>query len=303
MAIKIIDISTHQKEIDWDLVKAQSIGGAILRIGYTGWGSLDSAIDAYFEQNYQGVISAGLPVGVYFYSVAITEAEAIAEAKFALNILNSRHLDYPIYFDTEESNRKPVSQANVGKEQLTKTIKAFCDYILNNSNYKVGVYASKSWFNSKLNYADIADYSIWVAQYNETCTFTDKYDIWQYSSTEKLDGIDGVTDINYLYTDFGESEEETLKLKVVKQKLVIRDKLTFTTKSIIDYDPFTKKNVKRTRAAASGKVLATLNIGTEITVTDLISGIAADGWQWVKVDYNGIVGYCQYDSMAYTLEK
>ena len=96
-----------------------------MRIGYTGWGSLDSAIDAYFEQNYQGVISAGLPVGVYFYSVAITEAEAIAEAKFALNILNSRHLDYPIYFDTEEQNRTPNSQSSIGKTQLTKVTKAF----------------------------------------------------------------------------------------------------------------------------------------------------------------------------------
>ena len=222
MAIKIIDISTHQKEIDWDLVKAQSIGGAILRIGYTGWGSLDSAIDAYFEQNYQGVISAGLPVGVYFYSVAITEAEAIAEAKFALNILNSRHLDYPIYFDTEESNRKPVSQANVGKEQLTKTIKAFCDYVLNNSNYKVGVYASKSWFNSKLNYTDIGKYFIWVAQYNTECTFDQRYDIWQYSSIIKLNGVSGhdsMVDANFLYVDFNTQEteiKETMLLKCIK---------------------------------------------------------------------------------------
>ena len=221
----IIDVSTYQKEIDWDKMKAQGVQGAILRIGYTGWGSLKSEIDAYFEKNYQGASNASLPIGVYFYSVAITEQEAIDEARFTLELLKNRKLAYPVFFDTEESNRKPVSQASVGKEQLTKTIKAFCDYVLNNSNYKVGVYASKSWFNSKLNYTDIGKYFIWVAQYNTECTFDQRYDIWQYSSIIKLNGVSGhdsMVDANFLYVDFQSTEnnesekEETMLLKCIK---------------------------------------------------------------------------------------
>lgn len=252
----IIDVSTHQKEIDWDLVKAQGIGGAILRIGYTGWGSLKSYIDAYFEQNYKGASNADLPIGVYFYSVAITEQEAIDEARFTLELLKNRKLAYPVFFDTEESNREPLSQASVGKEQLTKTTKAFCDYILNNSNYKVGVYASKSWFNSKLNYDDIAKYSIWVAQYNTVCTFEQKYDMWQYSSVIKLDGVSGhdsMVDANFLYVDFNTQETE------IKETMLLKCIKVSTTKGY----PYRNK--------AGGTVTGYYKVGDTIKVTNAYS--------------------------------
>lgn len=252
----IIDVSTHQKNIDWDKIKNQRVDGTILRIGYTGWGSLKSEIDAYFEKNYKGVVSVGLPVGVYFYSVAITEAEAIAEAKFALDVLNGRHLDYPIYFDTEESNRKPNSQSNIGKTQLTKVAKAFCEFILNNSSYKVGVYASKSWFNSKLNYDDIAKYSIWVAQYNTVCTFEQKYDMWQYSSVIKLDGVsghDGMVDANFLYVDFNTQETE------IKETMLLKCIKVSTSKGY----PYRNK--------AGGAILGYYKVGDTIKVTNAYS--------------------------------
>lgn len=309
----IIDVSTHQKEINWVVIKSQGVEGAILRVGYTGWGSLESYIDAYFERNYKGVTQVNLPVGVYFYSVAITEQEAIDEAKFTLELLKGRKLDMPIFFDTEEQNRKPYNQSNIGKTKLTSVTKAYCDYILNNSDYKVGVYASKSWFETKLNYDDLAHYVIWVAQYNDVCTFKKPYDIWQFSSQYYLAGVSGhsgMVDANWLYETENGDDDMPLKLVVRKQTLVLRKELTFIKRSVKDLCPFTNAYHKTTRYVASGVILKgsdgknkIFNVGDSLEITELIPGLQLDKWQWVKVLYNGVEYYAQYDSMAYSIEK
>lgn len=307
----IIDVSTHQKEIDWLKAKNQGVRGAILRIGYTGWGSLESYIDAYFERNYKGVKQVELPVGVYFYSVAITEKEAIDEAKFTLELLKGRKLDMPIFFDTEEQNRKPYNQSNIGKTKLTSVTKAYCDYILNNSDYKVGVYASKSWFETKLNYDDLAQYVIWVAQYNEVCTFKKPYDIWQFSSQYYLAGVSGhsgMVDANWLYTEI--EEEEMLKIVVRKQVLYLRKELKFVYKYWDDLCPFTKTEHTTKRYVADGALvrdangkIVKLEIGDSVEIVEFIPKLQLDGWQWLKVKYNDQICYAQYDSMAYSIEK
>lgn len=233
----IIDVSTHQKEIDWDLVKAQGIGGAILRIGYTGWGTGKTKSKDYrFERNYAECQRLGIDTGVYWYSCAVTEAEAIVEATKTLAYLNNRPLQFPIFFDTEDThdidNGSPVSQLTLvktkGKKALTDIAIAFCETI-KNAGYMTGVYANLYWFKNQLNVDELTKYYIWVAQYNDTCDAKHRYDIWQYSSTVKLDGVPtnyGYVDANYLYVDFqntnentenNESEnEETMLLKCIK---------------------------------------------------------------------------------------
>lgn len=309
----IIDVSTHQKEIDWVKVKNQGVRGAILRIGYTGWGSLESYIDAYFEKNYQGVTQVNLPVGVYFYSVAITEQEAINEARFTLELLKGRKLDLPIFFDTEEQNRKPYNQSNIGKSKLTSVTKAYCDYILNNSQYKVGVYASKSWFENKLNYDDIAHYVIWVAQYNSVNTFKKPYDIWQFDSQYYLAGVSGhsgMVDANWLYEKENGDDDMPLKLVVRKQSLVLRKELSFTRRSVRDLCPFTKTYHTTTRYVANGDILkgndgrnVVFNVGESVEVIELLPGLQLDSWQWFRIKYKDKEYFCQYDSMAYSIEK
>lgn len=307
----IIDVSTHQKEIDWLKVKNQGVRGAILRIGYTGWGSLESYIDAYFEANYKGASDVKLPIGVYFYSVAITEQEAIKEAQFTLELLNNRQLDLPIFFDTEEQNRTPENQSNIGKARLTNVTRAYCDYILNNSQYRAGVYASKSWFENKLNYSGIANYVIWVAQYNSVNTFSEQYDIWQFTSQYYLAGVSGhsgMVDANWLYTEI--EEEEMLKLVIRKQSLVLRKELSFTRRSVRDLCPFTKTHHTTTRYVANGDILkgsdgrnVVFNVGQSLEIVELLPGLQLDSWQWFRVKYKDKEYFCQYDSMAYSIEK
>ena len=109
------------------------------------------------------------------------------------------------------------------------------------------------------------------------------------------------TEVNQRFTE----SENDMPLKIVArtQKLAIRETMTFTTKKVVDYDPFTDKAVVRTRPSATGKIIHILGIGQSVDIIAPIPGIAKDGWQWFSVNYNGKTGYCQYDSMAYSIEE
>lgn len=190
---KGIDVSKYQGNIDWDKVKQSGVEFAILRIGF---GKQSSQKDQTFERNFSECKRVGIPVGIYLYSYALTEAAAVAEAKNCLNWLAGRKLELPIYFDIEDKTQQGFS-----KEILTNMCKAFCEEI-EKAGYWAGVYANKYWFTNKLNRAELEKlYTIWVAQYSSKNTYAGKYDIWQYSSKGAVPGIKGNVDMNYMYRD------------------------------------------------------------------------------------------------------
>ncbi len=194
-----IDVSKWQGTIDWSAVAAAGIDFAIIRVGYRGYTQGSLIEDPYFRQNIQGATKAGIKVGVYFLTQAITEAEAVEEASMAMQWVRGYHLDYPIYIDTEWSNKNKDGRAdNLSKAQRTKVVKAFCKTV-QNSGYTAGVYASKSWYQDNLYADELNDYVIWVAQYNTECTYTGKYDMWQYTKVGRIPGINGNVDLNICY--------------------------------------------------------------------------------------------------------
>ena len=162
---KGIDISTFQgklSEQDWRNIKNSGIDFAIIRIGYTGYGTQKSKQkDDQFENNYAQCKKIGMPVGVYWYSCAVTEEEAIEEAKLTLKYLEGKQLEYPVYIDTEDNHDikkySKESQYSIGKNRLTKVINAYCKYI-EDRNYYVGIYASLSWLNNQLILDDLKAY-------------------------------------------------------------------------------------------------------------------------------------------------
>ena len=192
-----IDVSKWQGTIDWPTVKAAGIEFAIIRVGYRGSKTGVLVEDPTFKQNIEGATKAGLKVGVYFFTQAITEAEAVEEASMALSLTKNYNLAFPIFVDTE--NGSGNARAN-GLDKATRTacVSAFCKTI-QNSGRTAGVYASKSWYKSKLNTDQLNSYCIWVAQYNTTCTYTGKYNIWQYTQTGRVPGIKGNVDLNISY--------------------------------------------------------------------------------------------------------
>ncbi len=191
-----IDVSKWQGEIDWKAVADAGIDFAIIRVGYRGASTGVLVEDPYFKKNIKGATGNGIKVGVYFFTQAITEAEAVEEASMALSLVSGYKLEYPIFIDTESASGGRAN--NVGKAQRTAIIKAFCKTI-QNGGYKPGVYASTSWYNDKLNASELSSYTIWVAQYNTKCTYKGKYHMWQYSSKGTVPGIKGNVDMNISY--------------------------------------------------------------------------------------------------------
>jgi len=196
---KGIDVSKWQGNIDWKKVKASGIDYAIIRVGYRGYGSGALVEDPYFRQNIEGATKAGLKVGVYFFSQAITTAEAVEEASMAINAVKGYKLHYPIYFDTELATTNSTGRAdNLGSGQRTDIANAFCQTV-RNSGYKAGVYASKSWFQYRVNYSTLSKYDIWLAHYTTATDFAHRYDMWQYTGTGSCPGVSGSVDLNWAY--------------------------------------------------------------------------------------------------------
>lgn len=197
--IKGMDVSAWQGKLskaNFEKAKAAGINFVILRLGYTGSSSKSPTIDSVFENNYANAIAAGLPVGVYYYSLATTEAKGKEEANFCIKNLKGKNITYPVYIDMEDN----TYQGKKSAATLASVCNSFCNTI-SNAGYKAGVYASLSWFNNKIGNIT-ATHSKWVAQYNSTCTYKGTYDMWQYSSSESVPGIASRTDVNYCYKNF-----------------------------------------------------------------------------------------------------
>lgn len=190
MKYKGIDVSKWQGDINFKKA-SKEIDFVIMRIGY---GMYESQKDSKFEANYEGFRNLGVPVGIYHYSYAKSIDEAKREASVVLKWLKNRKLNLPVYFDIEDK-----SQINLGKNVLTSMCDTFCKEI-EKAGYWAGIYANKYFFTTYLDYKKLEEkYTIWVAQYNSTNTYSGKYDMWQYTSSGKVSGINGNVDMNYLY--------------------------------------------------------------------------------------------------------
>lgn len=195
--MKIIDVSHYNGSINWAKV-AKSCDGVIIRAGYRGYGSGELVTDSKFKENIKGATKAGLKVGVYFVTQAITEQEAKSEAKYTLELVKSYKLDLPIFIDSENGNNQGTGRADRGKLNRSKRsviLKAFCLEIVN-SGFKAGVYASQAWFIDDLDLATLKQFYIWVAKYSDTAPNI-YFNAWQYTSTSKIDGITGNVDVSY----------------------------------------------------------------------------------------------------------
>ncbi|MCD7871882.1 MAG: glycoside hydrolase family 25 protein [Clostridiales bacterium] len=200
-----IDISGHNGNIDWQTV-AQNTDFAIIRAGYRGYGSGDIEADGNFEENLKEATDAGIPVGVYFYSQALNENEAIEEAKFVLDLIGDYNVDLPVFIDYEYAHGSGgeltgrLYEANISRTDAAKIINAFCGEIEKNGFY-CGVYSSSSIFMLDIKVSEINKNAyIWVADYNKSITYLGTYDIWQYTKQGSCDGINSkYVDLNYWF--------------------------------------------------------------------------------------------------------
>ena len=191
--LKGMDVSKFQGEIDWEKAKAAGIDFAIIRCGYRGYGSGALVEDSTYRRNIQGAINAGLRVGVYFYSQAINEAEAVEEASMVLSLVSGYSLPLGVYYDTESVGGGRANALSAAER--TACAVAFCETI-RSAGYSAGVYSYASWFYNALNFANISKYNIWIAQYRDTLSFSYKHNIWQYTGSGSVKGISKPVDMN-----------------------------------------------------------------------------------------------------------
>ncbi len=194
-----IDVSKWNGQINWENVKKAGVSYVIIRCGYRGSSSGALIADPMFKANINGAKDAGLKVGIYFYSQAVDEIEAVEEASMTLSLISGYSLAYPVFIDVEGSKGRGDS---ISAEQRTAVCKAFCQTI-QNSGYKAGVYSNKTWLTSYLDISSLSGYKIWLAQYASAPTYNkSRYDMWQYSSKGSIPGISGNVDLNISYLGY-----------------------------------------------------------------------------------------------------
>ena len=192
-----IDVSKWNKNINWSSVKAAGVEYAVIRVGFRGYETGNLAIDPYFEQNIKGAKAAGIKCGVYFYSVAKNEAEAVEEANFVLNAIKGYTLDLPIAIDIEHySDRVSGLSAN----QRTTNAIYFMETI-KQAGHKAMLYTYYNFYNKYLEKARLSDYILWMAYYTDDNSLLGNiiYDGWQYASDGSVSGIAGNCDMNVIF--------------------------------------------------------------------------------------------------------
>lgn len=192
-----IDVSKWNGAIDWDRVKNAGAEFAIIRAGYRGSVTGSLVEDPYFNINMRGAAVSGVPVGVYFFTQAVNEVEAVEEASAVLELIRDYKLDYPVFIDTEGAGGNGRADG-LDVETRTLVCEAFCRTITN-AGYDAGVYGSRNWYNNNLHANQLENYCIWLAEYRSAPLYQGYYHMWQYTSKGSIDGIEGNVDMNVSY--------------------------------------------------------------------------------------------------------
>ena len=200
-----IDVSSFQRNVDWQAVKASGVEFAFIRAAFRGWGDAGNlVVDPCFEQHIAGAAQAGIDCGVYVYSQAVSAEEAREEARFVLDVIEGYTLTYPIVYDTEWQpvDEARTNHAGLNRAKRTEMALAFCDEIRQAGYYPM-VYSNKKWFQLALNTREIeAEEDIWLAHFSDSTDFPFRYRIWQYTSCGTVDGIVGNVDRNVGVFDY-----------------------------------------------------------------------------------------------------
>lgn len=192
--MKVIDVSKHNGTINWSDVKKNGVEGVIIRAGL---GKVASQKDPMFEANYKGAAAAGLHIGAYWYSYAVTASEAEQEARAFMECIKGKRFDLPVYLDIEDKTQVPL-----GKKVCTDIVCSFMD-VLEAAGYFAGVYSFDSFFGSNLDESVQKKYSCWVARVeNIPPKVCREYGMHQYTWKGSVSGISGDVDVSYCYKDF-----------------------------------------------------------------------------------------------------
>lgn len=196
---KGIDVSKFQGKIDWKKVAADGVTFAIIRVGYRGYAENGKLMeDAMALDNLKGANEAGIKTGVYFYTQAITEAEALEEVGLILDMIKPYKIDCPVVIDVEKVSSSGARMNKLDPETRTKIVKTFCDAVAN-AGYHPMIYHNLEMATLMLDITQLEEYDKWFAYYNPEFYYPYAYKVWQYSDKGSVDGISGDVDLNIAF--------------------------------------------------------------------------------------------------------
>lgn len=194
-----VDVSVHQGTVNWSKLKAQGVKFAMVRLGFRGYKTGQLVLDKNFEKNVRGAQKAGLDVGVYFFSQAVSETEAKEEAAYVLDHIKGMNINYPVVFDQEAYTEAKTRTDDLTGKQATANCVAFCQAV-KDGGYLPMVYMNSDWATQMYNMKTLADSLIWYADYRENPTLENGFSMWQYTAKGKLNGVGSTyIDIDLLF--------------------------------------------------------------------------------------------------------
>ncbi|HHU21905.1 MAG TPA: hypothetical protein GXZ52_00560 [Clostridiales bacterium] len=196
-AIRGIDVSSHQGDIDWEMVAGDGVEFAMIRAGYRGYTEGGLYEDEKFHENVQGALTAGLRVGVYFFSQAVNETEALEEAQFVLDLIEGYDVSLPVAFDWEEIDETARTDGVDGKT-ITDCCQAFCRAV-EEAGYEPAVYFYRRLGYFEYDLERLNGLKFWVGALGDSPDFYYQHHIWQYSITGQVSGIQGDVDLDIYF--------------------------------------------------------------------------------------------------------
>jgi GH25 family lysozyme M1 (1,4-beta-N-acetylmuramidase) len=198
IALSGVDVSEHQQEIDWYGVKSDNVDFAVIRAGYRGYSEGKLAEDEFFRENMAGASQAGIDIGVYFFSQAVSVEEARQEAEFLLELLDGYEITLPVFFDWEPITYEDSRTANIDGTTLTDCCLEFCS-VIEAAGYDAGVYFYRSLGYQQYELDRLEDLIFWAAAPGDYPDFYYYHTFWQYSYTAQVSGIEGDADLDLMF--------------------------------------------------------------------------------------------------------
>lgn len=194
-----IDVSEFQQSVDWKKVKEAGVDFAMIRVGYRGYGEAGKLVeDKLFRSHMEGASGAGLDIGVYFFSQAVSADEALEEAQFVLDRIGDYTIMLPVAFDTEEIKNDTARTDGLSKEQFTENCVVFCNRI-EEAGYDTMIYANMKWMAFTLELEQLKEYDKWYADYEPLPQCPYEFAMWQYTETGTVEGVAGNVDMNVYF--------------------------------------------------------------------------------------------------------
>lgn len=294
-----IDVSKYQGVIDWDSVAKDNVKFAMIRVGYRTGKTGELREDPYAEYNLYQAQKAGVQIGIYFFSTAVNEEEALEEANWVIDFIKDYPITYPVVYNCEGFNEAGNRMNGLSVEDRTTNAKVFLEAV-RKAGYNPMFYASKNELinNTCWNTDDLSDkYDIWISQYISAKysdsikpDYTGTYSMWQYTSTGRVDGIEGDVDMNVAY--FGYTDTAKSKSGKKPKSVEADPEIGITFKDVneqVTAKQLTNLRIYPMQSEASSIIVALKN-GEYVTRT----GIGDNGWS--RIEYNGqtLYGYSDY---------